>query len=101
MPKSEFYIGSDAFMVVDDGYYGVTGVWRPLFEIQKVMVINFSRCRDQKVGGIENTAYIVATCPEWTSSPQKILCVDACDLMTIKDAEKTLKEKQDKHKVST
>ena len=44
MPKSEFYIGSDAFMVVDDGYYGVTGVWRPLFEIQKVMVIN--------VGGI-------------------------------------------------
>jgi|TARA_R110000803_G_scaffold123566_1_gene191474 hypothetical protein len=93
MPKSEFYIGSDAFMVVDDGYYGVTGVWRPLFEIQKVMVIN--------VGGIENTAYIVATCPEWTSSPQKILCVDACDLMTIKDAEKTLKEKQDKHKVST
>tara|TARA_R110002051_G_scaffold7586_1_gene33956 strand:- start:234 stop:515 length:282 start_codon:yes stop_codon:yes gene_type:complete len=93
MPKSEFYIGSDAFMVVDDGYYGVTGVWRPLFEIQKVMVIN--------IGGIENTAYIVATCPEWTSSPQKILCVDACDLMTIKDAEKTLKEKQDKHKVST
>jgi len=93
MPKSEFYIGSDAFMVVDDGYYGVTGVWRPLFEIQKVMVIN--------VGGIENTAYIVATCPEWTSSPQKILCVDACNLMTIKDAEKTLKEKQDKHKVST
>ena len=85
MPKSEFYIGSDAFMVVDDGYYGVTGVWRPLFEIQKVMVIN--------IGGIENTAYIVATCPEWTSSPQKILCVDACDLMTIKDAEKTLKEK--------
>tara|TARA_B110000211_G_C13860914_1_gene456485 strand:- start:495 stop:776 length:282 start_codon:yes stop_codon:yes gene_type:complete len=93
MPKSEFYIGSDAFMVVDDGYYGVTGVWRPLFEIQKVMVIN--------IGGIENTAYIVATYPEWTSSPQKILCVDACDLMTIKDAEKTLKEKQDKHKVST
>jgi hypothetical protein len=43
--------------------------------------------------GLLVSAYIVATCPEWTSSPQKILCVDACDLMTIKDAEETLKEK--------
>jgi len=90
----DFHVGSDAFMVVDDGFWVATGVWMPLFEIQKVMVINV-----RKESPI--WMYIVATCPLWSSSPQKIHRLSFGDLMTMEYAEKTLKERQDKLKVST